>query len=294
MLDLQTISRISRVSVQGLTVVQSLPAYQELLEHVPCVVAVLSQTKLLSLHSMIQLRGVLRSDRCECCPEYGAYLFLPTCVRCCWECLNINPSLRAISLKDAKKYFGLKERHLKQLPVLHTIPGNYIFTENTQVSSSLISAVAAKELGIMVHGSAENLANSLVRRFKAAKSITIGRFLQRASATPLGEDPLAGPCQGNIPPYDFFGMASIPIPSLQAPGIVEDGLWCKGCRYTFELHGSGRLDPVVLSWIIPPEWDPYRVLHGMSRRARSKTGFLEHTRHCYGAQELIRDSARDE
>src|SRR5690606_28814019 len=59
----------------------------------------LSRTKLLSLHSMIQLRRVLRSDRCECCPEYGAYLFLPTCVRCCWECLNANPSLRAISLK---------------------------------------------------------------------------------------------------------------------------------------------------------------------------------------------------
>lgn len=39
MLDFQTISRISRVSAHGLAVVQSLPSYQELLEHAPCAVA---------------------------------------------------------------------------------------------------------------------------------------------------------------------------------------------------------------------------------------------------------------
>jgi hypothetical protein len=293
MLDLQTISHISRVSSHALAVVQFLPTYRELLQHAPYIVDVLGRTKLLGLHTLIQLRRVLRSDRCESCPEYGAFLFLPTCVRCCWECMMVKPSLRAISPKQAKRYFGLKDRHVQQLPTMHTIPDVYSFsrTPDWQSSCPLVSAVAAKEQGILVHGSAEKLAKNLVKRLRAGGSIMTGRFLQRACMNPLREDYLSRPCQGNIPPDDFSGMAIVPFPSLQVPGTTENGLWCKGCHHTFQLYQSRRLDSVILSGMVPTTWDPSRVLLGMARRAWSRTSFLEHTRHCFGVQKLTQDLA---
>ena len=37
---------------------------------------------------------------------------------CCyvWQCLRCEPSLRLISHAEAKRYFGLSERHLRRLP----------------------------------------------------------------------------------------------------------------------------------------------------------------------------------
>lgn len=109
-LDLKSISRVSRVSRRGTVIVKSLAAYRNLLDKAPEALAALSQTKLLGVHSVSQLHDTLRADRCATCSEYGTYLFLPTCERCCWECLCINPAWRVISPGQAARYFGLSKK----------------------------------------------------------------------------------------------------------------------------------------------------------------------------------------
>lgn len=287
-LDLKSISRVSRVSRRGNVIVKSLAAYRNLLDKAPEALAALSQTKLLGVHSVTQLQDTLRSDRCATCPEYGTYLFLPTCERCCWECLYLNPAWRVISPGQAAKYFGLSTKQLRQLPVMHSIPGRYdISQENSRTSHKLVSARMARDLGILKHGSAEEMAKTVTAYKTGTTRITV-RFLQRSTTGAFRQDPLSVPDQGNVPPDRFFGMAAIHFPSVPTPEIIENGHWCRGCELTFKEYTDTYSATSAMLRTVPQGCDPWRVLFGMTRRARSKVEFLEHMEHCCGARKLIR------
>lgn len=97
------------------------------------------------------------------------------------------------------------------------------------------------------------------------------------------------PDQGNAGVDRYFGMASIPFPSLTTPDIVEHGLWCKGCEWTYKQYKDRRLSAYVIANMVPTDCDPDRVLFGMVRRARSRIRLSAHIRYCYGAQQLLAD-----
>lgn len=287
MLDLQSITRASRVSRRGKCIVQSLPAYRDLMKHAPDALAALSKTKLIHLHSAAQLSAALRSGSCATCQEYGAYLLLPTCERCCWECLQSNPTRRVVTPTRAGKAFALSRKKVQQLPVMFSIPGNYnIGQELSEKSHKLVSVSAVRELAMLIHGSAENLANITSRRKYDAQTATMAKHLQGVFFDHTARDPLMVPSQGNGGVDLFFGMASIPFPSLATPSILEHGLWCKGCERMFEQYNISREDTHAISRIVPPNRWPWAVLLGMARRARSRAGLLEHIEHCSGARQL--------
>lgn len=297
MLDVQSAARFSRVSFQGRALVLSQYAYRDLAMFVPRVLSALGRLGLAHLHSIDQLHGALQSERCATCIEYGAFLFLPTCERCCWECLRYHPSLRLISLKEAKRYFGLSERHLRRLPICRIIPGTYgLAATPAPDHGTLVAAKAAMDLGLKVHeGSTGKLAQIMARRCKSAKLLVTGRYLQGAGGSAVtaahqGRDALMMPSQGNIPNDDYFGMASIPFPSLsKSSRTIESGLWCRGCEFTFSRYATERVPRNVVSAMVPSDCDPLRVLLGLERRARSRESFLDHIGHCYGARQLAPD-----
>lgn len=138
----------------------------------------------------------------------------------------------------------------------------------------------------MVHGSADQLSQVMITKCKSGGLRVDGRFLQSDPVTSHNQDPLLLPSQGNIPTDKFFGMASIPFPSLSASGRLENGLWCRGCEITLHHHDSLRLPRRVLAALVPRPRDALLVLLGLERRARSTESFLEHIKHCYGIQQL--------
>jgi hypothetical protein len=93
MLDLQSLSRITQTCLRGIVTVQALPGYRDLIRHAPQAVAALGKTRLLGCHSTSELHAALRSTNCSSYGEYGPFLFMPTCERCCYECLWRNQSL---------------------------------------------------------------------------------------------------------------------------------------------------------------------------------------------------------
>ncbi|VTT55865.1 unnamed protein product [Fusarium fujikuroi] len=221
-LDIQSITSFVRVSFRGNSYIESLRAYRDLVTFAPQTLMALGKTGLLNLHSVTELHAALRQERCASCVEYGAFLFLPTCERCCWECLRHNPLLRVLPSKEAKRYFGLSERHIRQLPTISVIPSNYGISRTPSPRSCRL---------------------------------------------------------GNIPTDKFFGMASIPFPSLSASGRLENGLWCRGCEITLHHHDSLRLPRRVLAALVPRNRDALLVLLGLERRAWSTESFLEHIKH---------------
>ncbi|KAF7558417.1 hypothetical protein G7046_g5739 [Stylonectria norvegica] len=287
MLDLQSVSHFALVCLQAKAIVDSVQSYSELVINAPQALAALLQTNLARLHSLGQLHATLRSERCVSCPEYGTYLFLPTNERCCWECLRIEPSFRVLVAKRAIELFCLSTRHLRRLPLMSSIPGSYGITQKkSRRRCRLISVSAARDLGILVHGSAAKMAEALRSRHEGEDIIADLSFLQGESH-PRGSDPLAASLQASIPDDSLFGMASIPFPSLSTMGDAQEGIWCKGCDWSHERFRTGRVTIDAFSDMLPLDVYPSRVLLGMARRARSRNGFLEHVQHCYGARCLL-------
>ncbi|KAI0971217.1 F-box domain-containing protein [Xylaria arbuscula] len=287
-LDFQSTIRFSRVSVQGKNILCSLPAYRDVIKHAPHTLAALGQTKLLHLHSASELHIALRNERCATCPEYGVYLFLLTCERCCWQCLRAKPTRRVVSLTTAAKTFALSPKMVQQLPVMFSIPGTYgVACKSTQKSYKLVSVSAAKELVMSIHGSSGNALQAISHKKSIRQTLYEARYLQAIFLDSACLDSLMILDQGNDGVDRYFGMASIPFPSLTTPDVVEHGLWCKGCEWTYKQYQDSRLPACIIASMVPTNCHPDRVLFGMVRRAHSRIRLSAHIQHCYGAQQLL-------
>ncbi|KAK2814333.1 hypothetical protein FQN49_008217 [Arthroderma sp. PD_2] len=279
-LDFQSLSRLSCASKRGRSVVEALPAYRELMKHAPDTLKALGQSSLISVHSARKLRAVLRSEACSWCGEYGPFLFLPTCERCCYECQRINPSLWVMTVDLAKHCFRLTASQLKEIPIMRSIRGVYDVPHELSrwQRLKLVSVRAAKELSLKAKAS-----NPVV--IYSANNSNLDHFLNT---------PLCPPPNGMLPLHMYTrtrtdecrGMASICFPSLQPDNTVEYGLWCRGCyqapkQYRFHLVSAG---PAIVNLDMV---SPRRALVGTSVHARSKSEFLTHITHCDGARELL-------
>ncbi|KAI5865425.1 hypothetical protein GGS23DRAFT_426333 [Durotheca rogersii] len=291
LLDFQSLSRLSRASFRAKAIVEALPAYQELLEHAPDVLVALGRTRILRYHSAALLRQTLRTNRCESCFDFGAFLFLPTCERVCFQCLHENHALRVTTLNLAKKCFHLTNSHLKKIPVLHSIPGTYsvMFHVSRRKVYRLVSVKQVKQLAIEVHGSAENVARLLPPtppQGMSRRDFWIFKWFHMAPLDPPACDLSRKPGRSNLVEDDFGGMASIRMPSLSGTS-ADRGRICKGCHLIDRLHSQGSLPTAVLENLVPQGIGPSRPLLALMNRLYSREGFLEHIKTCYGVDRLL-------
>ncbi|KAH7309654.1 hypothetical protein B0I35DRAFT_440397 [Stachybotrys elegans] len=288
-LDFQSITRISRVSRRGRNTVRSLPAYQSLMKHAPDAMAALGQTRLLHLHSASKLLAALQTERCATCPAYGAFLFLPTCERCCRHCLRFHPLKGVMTPTTATTTFALTLAAAKQLPVMLSIPGTYgTKPKLEQTSHELVSVHSAITLSLSLHGSYRKVMAAVGRGVRNPPLDYVLQCMKPETRESLSTDPLMVPCHYRWIEHDpYFGMASVPFPSVITPNTVERGLWCKGCEETYRQYRKGELSSHIIESIVPRKCDPNLALLGLTRRARSRIGHEEHVGHCYGAQRLL-------
>ncbi|KAK2739864.1 hypothetical protein FQN57_006440 [Myotisia sp. PD_48] len=277
MLDFQSLSRLLRTSLRVRSMVESLPAYRDLMEHAPDTLTALGETQLISLHSADLLYKTLRSQHCVSCLEFGPFLFLPRCERCCHDCLRANPALWVMPIAFAKECFRFSPKEMKKLPIMRSIPGVYEvgheISRNRQLK--LVSVRAAKEMALRFHGS-----------LPKAASYT-DRWYIEAPSNPMEIKPSLLP-GAEIGPYDSScGLASILFPCLLSKNTIENGIWCKGCDWTFLNYRSGKLSRHLINDMLPPGLNPIPVLSGMRRRAWSKDELLVHIKQCYGARKLL-------
>jgi hypothetical protein len=255
LLDIQAVARLSHVSFQGNLVVRAHPQYRDLKKFVPDVLAVLISLGIPEAHSVGKLHAALRSDRCAACPEFGPFLFLLTAERGCLECLQLAPAFRSAFPEKAKKKFGLSDAHLQQLATLRVPPRRrWQLPIAMAKGCRLVSTRAAREL---------------------------------ATASGLGPLPPA-----KLDGDRYYGMASIRFPSVSAAGVVEEGLWCYGCRflcaeYMIEKESNYRqmLEGLAGGYYAPGS--TRRSVLGLESLARPRALFLEHAYECHGTWQLF-------
>ena len=195
--------------------------------------------------------------------------------------------------QSSQEIFDLSFKQLKQTSILYSIPGVYsIQRVSRRRSRRLVNVKEAKKLAIMEHGSMENL-NPLIAppirdtdNDRSLREFHLFQWLRKAPLQPLNPDLSKCPSEQNTPTDDHHGMASIPFPSL-INHVPENGLWCYGCEWIFEQYRFGKLPSNVQSQLVPAGVHPFSVLHGSQNRALSRTEFLHHVQHCYGARELV-------
>lgn len=293
-LDVQSLARLSRTCCHANAILGSLSSYQHLLSHAADALAALCRTRLIRRHSLSQLDAVLQSQYCETCPGYGAFLFLPTCERCCWQCLQFRKERLVVPPGVASKALGLTLEDVQQLPLMSSVTGRY-GTRQLLVDQamSLVAVAHAMELAISSHGSVENLQEALSHQTFTGRAAYTARFLQRLLWVDDYFDTVLVPDRGSSLVGRYFGLASIRFPSLIRREQIEYGHWCRGCEWMYDQRH--RMLAETVAQIVPADdVDPDRVLLRMARTAYSTTGFVEHIQHCYGAHILLSEPAEQE
>lgn len=299
--DFRTLSHFAQVCHQAKIMVESLPSYQSVMTHASRALIALSQAKLIRVHTAATIHAALLSDRCISCQNYAAFLFLPTCERCCYRCLCEEQSLRVTTLRLAGFCFGLFDKLFEPIPIMRTIPGKYSVRHEISVPNRvrLVSLKQAKQLGISIHGSQKTM--DRVGVLKMAPQLrghenSLIRWLAGSSENAIARLNAFGVFI-KAPKDHFYGMASIEFPSLRSTNPdaeLENGLWCHGCRRNFEQYNSTRkLDhytrPLVPNHEELLSDDVLRVLFAMAYQARSRAEFLHHIKHnCKKAKSLLR------
>ncbi|KAI1194098.1 hypothetical protein F5X97DRAFT_311889 [Nemania serpens] len=291
-LDLRSLLRLMRVSLQWKVAVDALPAYAALTKHAQGELRTLALTGILRHHTAAALHGALLSQRCASCFEFGGFLFLPTCERICFACLLHNQAYWMLSTWRARECFSLTDAHLLTLPILNAIPGSYFVgsQQTRRCSIPLVSVKQAKQLANRVHGSARMTAIRYVESKPSTRSATYQRF-HHASLEPPGRD--LSRVRLRAPPEDdnYCGTAAIRFPFVQA-GQPDTGRLCRGCEYISREFDS--LPHRVRARVVPSGVDAKIPLRAMTTRLRSRRGFIEHISSCYGVKRLLAEAKREE
>ncbi|KAF2802824.1 uncharacterized protein BDZ99DRAFT_454540 [Mytilinidion resinicola] len=291
-LDLQSLWRLSRVSLRGKAIVESLREHRNLVTSAGYTFEILNRARILGLHSVTTLYAALYSKRCISCDAYGPFLLLLSAERCCFGCLAVNQSLWMISLPLVGECFGLTKQQLRALPIMRSIPGKYRVAHSVshQRSIRLTTVKAAKELALKVHGSLEALATKFpldARNIATVNKLDTLTWYRQAELRPLSHDPLTIKDVGIRPRDNFCGMGAIPFPSLLKNG-TEQGLWCRGCEFTYKTGVAiEEMDPSTLSGLVPQGCDADQFLLRIQYRAWSKADFLQHAKHCHSTAAVI-------
>lgn len=160
-LDFRSLSRFARVCHRAKSIVESLSSYQRITKHASAALIALKRTDIIKFHTGATIHAALLSDECVSCQQFGPFLFLPTCERCCYWCLKRERSLRVITPRTAGICFGVSRADLKEhIPLMINIPGSYRWGHVVRPHrrARLVSVKQAEEVGISVHRSREAMA----------------------------------------------------------------------------------------------------------------------------------------
>lgn len=297
-LDVQSLTRLSRVSLRGTSVVETLSVYKELFKFAGYIFKIFQQARILNLHSIATLDAALHSKQCVSCGNFGPFLHIITAQRCCFVCLLLNASFWVMPPSVAQECFGLTTRRLDSLPIMWTIPSRYSIANKTwrRDREPLTSVHAAKEAALRVHGLLDVMrCTSGDWSLPMSKGVFFGKCRR---APPLRRAMLQDSLMElkwyrvSSPWDNFGGMGAMAFPAIDPKNTIgsssaEWGLWCQGCEWTYGEYRFGRIDDGVLACLVPQGCDVEGYLLGMRYRAWTREEFLQHARHCYSGAAFL-------
>ncbi|KAF5656555.1 hypothetical protein FHETE_10945 [Fusarium heterosporum] len=215
------------------------------------------------LFTITYLYRVLVSLDCEFCGKFATFLYLITCQRCCFTCLQISSELRVLPIPAPKDFVKAVKKTAKEIervcePRLSVVYGKYTLETWPRVNRPKWLAQAKPAI--------EKL-QSLDISYRIAKGVL--------DHVPEHQDRYEA-----LHHYCYRYMAATAFPSYNADrDQIEHGVSCKGCQFRLEEHAR------VTDSSLEPPW-------GLNDRDRAytKEEFMCHFRSCEHAQKVWADT----
>lgn len=176
---------------------------------------------------------------CRTCGDFGAYLFLVTCRRCCLNCLESGRwEYELAPTKYIMRHYALTGESRKQLNVLHT-PSYFYRIDHRHPDRRdrrLASEQAAFELGVRTHGgkremgdAAEALYQSSCREYDKARKAGadedyVEALLRLIVASYFGNY--------DVERWRFMGSTAFPVWDTRRK-VLEVGTYCSACAFSY-------------------------------------------------------------
>ncbi|KAM0548442.1 hypothetical protein ACHAPJ_009928 [Fusarium lateritium] len=258
-MDIISFHHFRQVSRYTRAVATKIPEYQQVLQHGPEGIDALLQTGLGNEYSYKSLYNVLVTPNCELCGSFGGLLFLPTCTRCCYNCLKTAPELAILE----KRHIDLWYPRMLRGPEGYQLAGISEALKSTKIRS------------VSIHEMSTPIGDEWVR-IKLAAVLASDVFKAYRKCGDIDEEAV------KVLEKAYLHLRSksctrYPWLDLKTT-TTERGVSCKGC------HAACGLYPRLLSWPYIPE-DPHD-----RDRAFSKHGFQAHFESCGYAQQLWKNS----
>lgn len=163
-LDLQSLTALRSVNRCIRLTIDTLWQYNEIITHAPNTLRAALSINVGTIISCRQLHGALCSQECVACGRFGAFLYLLTCSRVCYECLVEDPRFLPLTPKHARVAFGLSSCEIAKLPTAIAIPGIYSQSSKIQrTRTALVDRTTSRLAGISLHNSVEQMEEYVYR-----------------------------------------------------------------------------------------------------------------------------------
>ncbi|KAL6892366.1 hypothetical protein GGI43DRAFT_413862 [Trichoderma evansii] len=247
-MDMQSLFNLRQTNLRARQIVDSLKEYKAVVAYGLTAYCALLRTKLATHVTLLDFYRVLCSKDCAFCGKFGGFVFLPTWIRCCFECIEEDPETRMVRVAEVRRLFRLSRTEVSQQRSCQTLSGLY-----TEGLYSMRRSYQQHRI-------------KLVPYFQAMKEF--GDRLETGSAH--SHRPFWDPV------HNF--MASCELPYYDPlTKVVEAGISCAGC----ERRGDGQ--PVGLN---PPFGYNDLFDERPWSEVFSREGYLKHFKICSQAQAL--------
>ncbi|KAM0251323.1 hypothetical protein ACHAQJ_008218 [Trichoderma viride] len=250
-MDMQALFNLRQANLRARQMVDSLKEYKAVVSHGLTAYCALLRMKLATHVTLLDFYRVLCSKNCAFCGKFGGFVFLPTWIRCCFECIEEDPETRMVTAAEVRRLFRLSRAELSQQRSFQTLPGIY--------ATGLYSMDKSYQRNRV----------KLVPYFPAMKEF--GHRLETGAAHSQHHKPFWDPV------HNFMASCELPYYDPQTL-VVEYGISCAGCERTATGQGVEQAPPRATDVIRP--WD----------KVFSRETFLRHFKICAQAQMLWESS----
>ena len=227
-------------------VVDSILEYRKIIRHSPDSIRGILSVGLGSHITVLTLLNTLHESRCECCGDFAGYIYLLTCKRVCYLCIEEKYEYYPLLISEAKRKFGLSGSQVASLPTIRSIPGTYSEREKSRKTRlTLLDASAARNLALKHHGSAEamekyvrDVAQGKIEASKRRRAGSSRTATSLNTAQDTGRTLVTTAREGRYGDPKRF-MAVVRAPYIdRSTGVANGGFYCLGCKEEF---GAGPM-----------------------------------------------------
>ena len=251
-LDVCSLFKFRQINLRAMQLVASLHEYQVTISHGLNPLCALLRTQLGLNVTLSDFYDVICTKNCALCSQFGGFVFLPTWVRCCFECLREASETRIETLASVKRRLRLTRQELSKVGSFRPLPGVYSLEEcRHKLRARLVSiqrAILVSERGTVDKGQGQtrSLNVGLISKFRFMASCALPFFDIHTGIVEHGIS-CAG-CQLAIE-RDIGGArgkewVSVARDKVYSPeGFLEHFKWCEQAQFLYDSSENGTIEP---------------------------------------------------